>query len=140
MSAEENLANQRRVFEEVFEKGNLDAIDELFAPNYHVKSPLGMEIKGAEGFKETLTAMQPAFPDMKYQIEDMFAGDDKVVTRFILSGTFTGEMMGIAPTGKSMSISGILITRWENGKEVQAWESIDTLGWYQQLGITPPTG
>ena len=138
MSAEENLANQRRVFEEVFEKGNLDAIDELFAPSYYVKSPLGEEIKGAEGFKEVLTAMQPALPDGKYTIDDMFAADDKVVTRFTLSGTFTGEMMGIAPTGKSMSVSGILITRWEDGKEVEAWESIDTLAYYQQLGIPIP--
>ena len=99
-----------------------------------------MEIKGAEGFKEVLTAMQPALPDGKYTIDDMFAADDKVVTRFTLSGTFTGEMMGILPTGKDISVSGIVITRWENGKEVQAWESIDTLGWYQQLGITPPEG
>ena len=140
MSDEENKAGQRRVWEEAFGKGNLEVIDELFAPSYSFKSPLGIDIKGAEGFKQNLAMMRSAFPDMNISIDDMLAVDEKVVTRFTMKGTFTGEMMGIPPTGKDISVSGIVITRWENGKEVQAWESIDTLGWYQQLGITPPTG
>jgi predicted ester cyclase len=84
--------------------------------------------------------MRSAFPDMNISIDDMFATDDKVVTRFAMTGTFTGEMMGIPPTGKSISVSGIVVTRWEGGKEVEAWESMDTLAFYQQLGISPPGG
>ena len=140
MSAEENKANQLRVYEEALIKKNLEVIDELFAPSYSFKSPLAGDINGAAGFKEALAAMFSAFPDTKYTIDDIFAEGDKVATRFTMSGTFTGEIMGITPTGKSASVSGILITRWEDGKEVEAWESIDTLGWYQQLGITPPGG
>ena len=140
MSAEENMVNQRRVFEEGFNQKNLEVIDEFFAPSYSFKSPLGMDIKGAEGFKEILAIMQVAIPDLHVKIDDMLAADDKVATRFTMTGTFTGEMMGISPTGKSMSVSGIVITRWEDGKEVEAWESIDTLAYYQQLGITPPEG
>ena len=138
MSDEENKAGQRRVWEEAFGKGNLEVIDELFAPSYSFKSPLGIDIKGAEGFKQNLAMMRSAFPDMNISIDDMLAVDEKVVTRFTMKGTFTGEMMGILPTGKDISVSGIVITRWENGKEVEAWESIDTLAFYQQLGITPP--
>ena len=138
MSVEENKAGQRRVWEEAFGKGNLEVIDELFAPSYSFKSPLGIDIKGAEGFKQNLAMMRSAFPDMNISIDDMLAVDEKVVTRFTMKGTFTGEMMGIPPTGKDISVSGIVITRWENGKEVEAWESIDTLAFYQQLGITPP--
>jgi steroid delta-isomerase-like uncharacterized protein len=138
MSDEENKAGQRRVWEEAFGKGNLEVIDELFAPSYSFKSPLGIDIKGAEGFKQNLAMMRSAFPDMNISIDDMLAVDEKVVTRFTMKGTFTGEMMGIPPTGKDISVSGIVITRWENGKEVEAWESIDTLSFYQQLGITPP--
>ena len=137
MGAEENKTNQRRVWEEAFGKGNLEVIDELFAPDYYFKSPLGMDIKGAEGFKQNLGMMRSAVPDMEISIDDMFAADDKVVTRFKITGTFTGEMMGIPPTGKSMSVSGIVITRWEDGKEVEAWESLDTLAFNQQLGIIP---
>ena len=138
MSDEENKAGQRRVWEEAFGKGNLEVIDELFAPGYSFKSPLGIDIKGAEGFKQNLAMMRSAFPDMNISIDDMLAVDEKVVTRFTMKGTFTGEMMGIPPTGKDISVSGIVITRWENGKEVEAWESIDTLAYYQQLGIPIP--
>ena len=138
MSDEENKAGQRRVWEEAFGKGNLEVIDELFAPSYSFKSPLGIDIKGAEGFKQNLAMMRSAFPDMNISIDDMLAVDEKVVTRFTMKGTFTGEMMGIPPTGKDISVSGIVITRWENGKEVEAWESIDTLAYYQQLGIPIP--
>lgn len=140
MGAEENKANQRRVWDEAFGKGNLEVIDELFDPSYYFKSPLGVDVKGAEGFKQNLAMMRSAFPDMNISIDDMFAADDKVVTRFAITGTFTGEMLGIPPTGNSISVSGIVVTRWEGGKEVEAWESLDTLAFYQQLGITPPGG
>ena len=138
MGTEKNKANQLRVYEEVFGKANLDVIDELFAPSYTWKSPFGMEVKGAEGFKQNFVMMRSAIPDLNFAIEDMLAVDDKVITRFTITGTFTGELMGIPPTGKSMSVTGIIITRWEDGKEVEAWENIDTLAFFQQLGITPP--
>ena len=138
MGVEGNKANQRRVFEEVFNKGNLEILPKLFTPNYSFNSPLGMELKGPEGFKQLATVLRTAFPDILVTIDDMFAEGDKVATRFTITGTFKGEMMGIAPTGKKAAVAGIVITRWEGDKEVEAWESLDTLGFYQQLGIKPP--
>ena len=138
MSAEENKANQRRVFEEVLNKGNIEIIPELFTPDYFMRSPLGMEVKGPEGFKQLTTMFHTALPDFHCTIDDMFAEGDKVATRFTITGTFRGEMMGITPTGKKATIAAIVITRWEGDKEVEAWESLDTLGFYQQLGIKPP--
>ena len=138
MSVEENKAGQRRVWEEVINKGNFKIIPELFAPSYFYRSPLGIDIKGAEGFKQSLTMMRTAFPDIHCTIDDMFAVEDKVVTRFTISGTFKGEMMGIAPTGNKFTVAGIIITRWADGKEVAAWESMDTFAFFQQLGISPP--
>ena len=139
MGVEENKANQRRVFEEVINKGNLDIIPQLFAPSYTYQSPLGMEIKGAEGFKQAMTMMLTAFPDLHFTIDDIFGEGDRVATRGTMQGTFTGELMGIAPTGKKLKISDLLITRWADGKEVEGWGSMDTLSFYQQLGITPPS-
>jgi len=136
---EENKAGQRRVWEEVFNKGNLDIIPEFFAPNYSFRSPLGIEAKGPDGFKQMVAMMRAALPDLHCTIDDMFAVQDKVATRFTITGTFKGEMMGIAPTGKRLSVSGIVISRWVDGKEVEAWESIDTLAFYQQLGIPIPS-
>ena len=138
MSAEENIAGQRRVWEDVINKGNLAIIPELFAHSYFYRSPLGMDIKGPEGFKQSITMMRKAFPDLHCTIDDMFAIEDKVVTRFTMTGTFKGEMMGITPTGKKFTVAGIIITRWVDGKEVEAWESMDTLAFYQQLGIPIP--
>jgi steroid delta-isomerase-like uncharacterized protein len=138
MSVEENKAKQRRVWEEAFNKGNLEILSELFAPSYHVTSPLGMEITGPEGFKQQLAMMRTAFPDLHCTIDDMFAEGNKVVTRFTMTGTFKGEMMGIPPTGKNLTLPGIVITHWENGKEIEAWENFDTLSYYRQLGIPIP--
>jgi steroid delta-isomerase-like uncharacterized protein len=140
MSTEENKAKQRRVWEEIFNKGNLAIIPELFAPDYFLRSPLGMDTKGPEGFKQTVAMMRTAFPDLHCAIDDTLADGDKVVTRFKITGTFKGEMMGIAPTGKKLSLTGIVITRWADGKEVEAWESFDTRAFYQQLGIPIPQG
>ena len=83
--------------------------------------------------------LRTAFPDIHATIDDILAEGDKVVTRFTMTGTFKGEYMGIAPTGKKITITGILITRWVDGKEVKAWENRDMLGFYQQLGVSPPS-
>lgn len=138
MSTEKNKAGQRRVWEEVFNKGNLAILPELFAPDYVFRSPLGMEAKGPEGFKQMVAMMRTALPDVHITIDDMFAEGDRVVTRFTFTGTFKGEMMGAAPTGKKVTVTGIVITRWVGGKELEAWESLDTLAFYRQFGIPIP--
>jgi predicted ester cyclase len=138
MSAEENKAKQRRVWEEVFNKGNLEIIPELFSPSYEFHTPLAMEVKGPEGFKQMAAMLRTALPDLHCTIEDMFAEGDKVACRVTLTGTFKGEMMGITPTGKKLTIEAFLITHWADGKEVEAWDSLDTLSFYQQLGVPIP--
>ena len=139
MSAEENKTRQRRVWEEVFNQGNLEIIPEFFASNYSFHSPLGLEAKGPEGFKQMVAMMRTALPDFHCTVDDIFAEGDKVANRVTITGTFKGEMMGIAPTGKKISVQAILITQWVDGKEVEAWESLDTLAFYQQLGIPIPS-
>jgi predicted ester cyclase len=138
MSVEENKAKQRRLWEEVFNKGNLEIIPEFFAPSYSFRSPLGIEAKGPDGFRQMIAMMRAALPDLHVTIDDLFGEGNRVATRFTFTGTFKGEMMGIAPTGKKVKVSGTLITQWEGGKEVEAWESLDTLAFFQQLGIKPP--
>jgi steroid delta-isomerase-like uncharacterized protein len=138
MPVEENKAKQRRVWEEVFNEGNLEIIPEFFAPSYTFHSPLGLQAEGPEGFKQMLAMMRTGLPDMHVTIDDLFGEGDSVACRATISGTFKGEMMGIPPTGKKLTISMMLITHWKDGKEVEAWESVDTLSFYQQLGIKPP--
>ena len=137
MSVEENKANIIRLGEEVFNKGNLGVLNELIAPNY-IHMTGGQEIKGIEGFKQLVAMMRTAFPDLRATIDDMVAEGDMVAIRFTIRGTFKGEYMGIAPTGKQFTFTEAVFHRMEGGKQVEAWSYADTLSFYRQLGISPP--
>lgn len=139
MSTEENKAMVRSVVEEILNKGNLAVADEIMASNYVYHYPL-FEVKGPEGFKQLIGTMRTAFPDINATIEDLIAEGDMVAVRFTIQGTFKGEMMGIAPTGKHLTFSEAVFIRFENGKEVEATPYADMLSFYQQLGISPPAG
>ena len=138
MSTEQNKAVMRRVFEEVLSKGNLAIIPDIIAPNYVFHSPFGMEIKGPEGFKKNVAVYRKAFPDLRAEIKDIIAEGDKVAVRYVMTGTFKGEMMGTAPTGKRLEITGAVFIRFERGKEVEASSHLDMLAWNRQLGIPIP--
>ena len=78
-----------------------------------------------------------AFPDLHETVEDIFAEGDKVVTRFTMRGTHQGELMGIPPTGKQVTMTGMTIHRIVSGKIVEDWVVADFLGMMQQLGTIP---
>ena len=139
MSTEENKAVLRRN-EEAFNKGDLAIADETIAPDYIYHGSSGQEFKGLEGFKQIITMFRTAFPDLHVTVEDMVAEGDKVAHRLILRGTQKGDLMGIAPTGKQVTVSAITISRFADGKEVEAWSNLDQLGMMQQLGVVPPVG
>ena len=140
MSTEENKAVLRRNCEEAFNKGDLAVADENIANNYVYHGSGGLEFKGPEGFKQFITMLRTAFPDLHVTVGDMFAEGDKVAHRLILRGTHKGELMGIAPTGKQVTLSANVISRFAGGKEVEAWSNLDDLGMMQQMGVAPPTG
>jgi predicted ester cyclase len=140
MSVEENKANQRRVWEEVFNKGNLAIIPEFFATNYVYHGPMGMEVRGPEGFRQLANMFRTAFSDVHVTVEDMIAEGDKVVSLVTITGIHKGEFMGIAPTDKKFTYTGMLIDRWEGGKEVEARGVSDMLAFMQQIGVVPPIG
>jgi len=138
MSLEENKALVRRGTEEVFNKGNVAAIDEFFAPNLVPYSLPPAVTRDREGYKQMVTAILAAFPDFHITVEDMVAEGDKVVARATTRGTHKGEFMSIAPTGKQATWTEIFIWRIEGGKVVEIWAEVDQLGLMQQLGVVPP--
>ncbi len=136
--SEENKALLRRWVEEGFNKGNLALLDELYADCvYH--SPATGELKG-EALKRFVASVRAAFPDGQMTIEDQVAEGDQVVTRWSFVGTHQGEMMGIVPTGKRVTMSGMVIDRIVEGKIVEEREEWDALGMMQQLGAMPSLG
>ena len=137
--SEENKAVVRREFEEILNHtGNLDAADEIFAPNYVSHEPTSGDVRGIEGARQFAATFRQAFPDLQNTIEDMVAEGDTVVMRFRGSGTHEGETEAFGPpTGKRMEITGITIKRLSEGKIVEAWTNFDALGMMQQLGMIP---
>ena len=139
MSIEENKAIVRRLFEEM-NRGNLDAADEIFADDFVNHSPGPGGTPDREGLKQYIARIHASFPDYHYHVEDMIAEGDKVVYRFLMSGTDTGGIMGMPPTGKQVKAESIGILRFAHGKAVERWNIPDTLGMLQQLGIMPAMG
>jgi steroid delta-isomerase-like uncharacterized protein len=135
MSTEENKAVVRRAINEVVNKGNLAVADEILASNYVYHFPTH-DIEGPEGFKEFINMMRTAFPDLHVTIEDLIAEGDTVAARFTMRGTFKGELMGMAPTGKKLQFPEAVIIRFENGREVEATAYANMLSFNEQLGIT----
>lgn len=131
---EENKAIVRRWVKEAINKGNLAVVDEIIASDYVFHSP-GWDASGCEEIKQVITRFRSAFPDVNLTIEDLIAEGDKVVWRWLCRGTHRGEFMGIAPTGKQATWTGIVISRFEDSKMVEGWEDWDALGMMQQLGV-----
>ncbi len=128
----------RRSFEELWNKGNLSLADELFDPNYAHHDPSTPDVgRGPEGEKKRVALYRTAFPDLRLTIEDVIAEGQTVMARWSCRGTHKGDLSGIAPTGKQITILGVSIARFTNGKMVEGWVNWDALGLMQQLGVVP---
>jgi len=136
MSAQYKTAAQNLI-EKGFNEKDLSAFEAYFSPNLNDHAlPPGVP-EGFEGRKIFYSAFLAAFPDLHVHLEDTFAEGDKLVTRWSARGTHSGELMGIPPTGKQVSVGGTAIDRFENGQSVEHWEIFDQVGLMQQLGVIP---
>ncbi len=133
MTVEENKAIVRRFFEEGLNQRNLDTIDEIFAADSVYHTTAYPDFLGPEGFKEFLTGHLAPFPDGHYTVEDTVAEGDQVATRWTFTATHQGEVMGIAPTGKQVTVIGISILRIVSGKIGVGWTEWDVPGLTQQI-------
>jgi steroid delta-isomerase-like uncharacterized protein len=137
--SEQNKALSRRTFEEVWNQGNLGVIDELVAHDatfYDANVP-GGKFNGPSGMKQFVQIYRGAFPDVRITVNDQVADGDKVSTRWTATGTHKGELMGIAPTNKFATITGIDLERYQDGKVIEGWANYDMLGLLQQLDVVP---
>ena len=138
---ESNKAIVQRMIDEVMNNQNMAVIDELFAADYIMHDPAWpMEIKGPDGFKQWAGAMLEPFFSNSNITGEMTAEGDKVAMRMTFTGTHTGDLMGMAPTAKQVTQTEAYFFRFEGGNEVEALPFTDMLTFFQQLGISPPTG
>lgn len=139
MSIEENKAIVRRFFELGPSSGDMNAANELLAPNFTLHIPLP-SAPGIQGINDVVTACRAAFERLNVTVEDMLAEGNKVAVRFTARGIHNGQFMGLPPTGKPITMTGIEIFRIEDGKITELWGESNLLGLMQQLGIVPAFG
>ncbi len=136
MSAE-NKETIRRIREEA--GANLDMLDGLFTDDYVYHGPsVPGELRGANAFKEMLSGFTQAMPDAREKVEDQLADGDKVFTRFSGRGAHTGELMGMGASGKELTWTGMVVSRFSEGLIAEEWVEWDSLSFLQQLGVVPP--
>jgi steroid delta-isomerase-like uncharacterized protein len=126
----------QRAFEEIMTRGNIAAINELFASDFTGHDTSGGTF-GREEFREGVLDMLSAFSDRQVKIADQVVAGDKVVSRWQATGVHAGEFNGIPATGRRVSLTGISIDRITGGRIVESWEVTDDAGLLRQLGVDP---
>ena len=135
--AEGAKAIERRIADEVWTKGKLDLIEELIAPEFVGTSPTDGEFHGPDGFRQLVERYHSAFSGVEMRIERLVAEGDWVATNWTARGTHTGQLMGIAPTSREATVTGMQFSRVRDGKLVESHGLFDALGMLQQLGAVP---
>lgn len=132
----ENANTVRKLIDEIWNRGQMAMADMMYTPDYINHDPAStITTRGPEAVKQNATMYRKAFPDLHLNVEETISDGDHVVARWTSTGTHTGDLQGIAPTGKSTSSTGITIARFVNGKIAEEWAIWDTLGLMRQLGV-----
>ncbi len=140
MSTEENKAMVRR-FYEAYNKGQeaaMAALEGLYAPDYVYHGPSALGDADLAATKRIWRAYFTAFPEQHVTVDDLIAEGDKVVLRYTIRATHQGEFMGVPATGRAVTVTGIIISRFAGGKWVEDWSAFDALRLMQQVDAIPP--
>ena len=136
MGANADPAVVRENVEECGNKGNLSAADHILHPDYVWHGP-GADVEGIEASKQMLGAYRAAFPDLHFTIEEQVTRGDKVWTWWTVEGTHEGEFMGLPATHNQLRLSGVIISRFVDGKIAEEWDYFDQLSFMQQIEAIP---
>ncbi|HTM48735.1 MAG TPA: ester cyclase [Bryobacteraceae bacterium] len=137
--SEANKQLVRRWFEEVWNQGREDTIDELLAES-GIGHGLGegeVDLHGPKEFKPFVRNLRGSLPDLRIVIDDILSQDDKVLVRLRLEGTHDGAGLGVQPTGRRVSIAGMVLVQVCGGQIMEGWNSWDQLGLLRQIGALP---
>lgn len=135
MAQQANIAAQT-AFGDAVVAGNLDALDEIIAPDSVDHDPAPGQAPGPAGYKAMFNDLRVAFPDLQVEVEHLLATDDELAFAYRISGTHLGPLMGRPATGRKVRYRGMQISRFDSdGKLVERWGSSDELGMLRQLGL-----
>jgi steroid delta-isomerase-like uncharacterized protein len=129
----------QRIFDEIINKGNMDAIDELMAEDFVDHGPMG-DVHGREAFKQLVSQFRAAVPDMRCEVDHFFQDGDTAGWLVRTTGTHTGDQLGFPATNKSFETVSANIGRMRDGQAVEHWAEQGMLSMLMQLGVLPPMG
>jgi predicted ester cyclase len=137
---ERNKVRFRRVYEEGLNRGDLGVADELIDPEFLDREAHPGGNRGPESFRQLITMLRTAFPDLHFAIEDLIAEGDTVAGRLTMNGTHTGPLMGMPPTGRAVRQAHMHFVRFRDGKAIEHWGVRDDMGMMRQMGLMPEPG
>lgn len=135
--AMDNIALARRLIDDVWNKGNLGAIDEIIANDFVSRQPLLGETRGKDAFRRQVQMYRAAFPDLDIATEDVGAAGDRFFMTWIARATHRGSFLGVPPTNRKGEVRGITVGRVGGGKLVEHTQVYDTLTLFQIMGVVP---
>ena len=127
----------RRFVDEVINGGDYSNLHELLHSDYVYRSP-NQELRGKAALKALFESYRLGLPDLNVSIDDAIVSGDKVVISITLTGSHTGDLMGVPATGRLLKVHGMVLSRLENGMIIDEWEILDMLGMFRQLGVESP--
>ncbi|HEX6559775.1 MAG TPA: ester cyclase [Longimicrobiales bacterium] len=129
----------RNTLDEIYNKGNVELADKSYAPTFVLHDPVMPALPvGPEAVKQYARTMRAALPDLKLDVEDIICEGNLAAVRFTAHGTQRGKFLGIAPTGKFGTVTGLDFFRLENDRIVEAWVNWDVISMLQNIGIELP--
>jgi steroid delta-isomerase-like uncharacterized protein len=135
MGTDQNKALVRRVFDEIASNGDFGVVDEIYAAEYVDHAPFPGSPGGRDGVRHSIGALRTAMPDLQVTVEEMSGHRDKVATHNTWHGTHTGEVLGIVPTGRALSFSGVVVFRISDGQIAERWAIGLELDLLRELGL-----
>ncbi|HEX6359349.1 ester cyclase [Actinophytocola sp.] len=138
MTPDERRDLLRRVNDRMWNEGDLDACDELFASNCSFHDP-SFPVDGVAGLKEQIRELRAAYPDLHMDLHEILVDGDLTAARWTMGATSRGEFRGIPATGKSYVMTGMECEKWEGDRVVETWINYDLFGALQQTGVIPET-
>jgi len=138
LTTQENAAVVRRFVKEVITEGDIESAGKFVWDDMVEQEPFPGQGPGLAGLQDVLRGMRSAFPDLEFVIEEQVAEGDKVVSRFVWTGTQRGEFLGVPATGRRVRVWGVVIDRLEEGRIKDTRLIMDSLGLMAQLGVFPP--
>jgi steroid delta-isomerase-like uncharacterized protein len=136
-SPENNKAMDRRFVNEVLNEHNLDVLPDLIAEDFVEQNPPPGQGPGREGLRQFLAQMFEAFPDMRWEAEEVVAEGSRTAGWGTWKGTHRGTFVGIPPTGRTVSVEFWVMNHYRDGKVAESRIIMDTMSLMQQLGVVP---